>query len=247
MFPGSQAVAVITSNWCVQVWNLATKTENVPFQIPPEFQLPPGFMAEPPRFSPDGHALAMDGPDSQVRWWSLPTGLEQRHFPGRLAAVLEGTVATMRPDGALALWDAQTGQETLVLRGHRGLVRGIARSPDGRTLATASWDHTARLWDAANGREIGVLRGHKEGLECLDFSPDGRTLATGSYDDTVKLWNVPTQQEMLTLRPRHSDILHLKFAPDGTALITVSITGMVKVWRAPSWAEIEAKEMQAGK
>jgi WD40 repeat protein len=67
MFPGSQTVAVITSNWCVQVWNLATKTENVPFQIPREFQLPPELMPDPPRFSPDGHALAMGGADSLVR------------------------------------------------------------------------------------------------------------------------------------------------------------------------------------
>lgn len=237
-------MAVVSNGW-VHVWNLAAKTENSPFQIPPSLQIPLERMTGPLRIAPDGRALALAGPDSTVRWWSLPAGREQRSFPGTLVELLDEVVVTQGSDGALTFWDCKTGRETLTLKGHKSLVREIVFSPDGRTVATASWDHTARLWEATTGREIGVLRGHKEGVEAIAFSADGRTLATGSADDTIKLWNVTTQQEMLTLRPRHGDILRLKFVPDGTALISLSLTGMGKVWCAPSWSEIEAAEKES--
>ncbi len=46
------------------------------------------------------------------------------------------------------MWDAATGQEKAVLRGHEGPVSSAVFSPDGQTVLTASWDNTARLYVA---------------------------------------------------------------------------------------------------
>jgi len=231
---GDTMAAVIT-NGVVHVWNIEAKKETDLFRVPPE------LVNGEVRISSDGSVLALSGAEGNVRLWSLREGRELRSFKGEgyLVVLLDAVLVTQRSDRALTFWDCKTGKETLTLNGHQSVVREIAFSPDGQTIATASWDHTARLWNATTGREIGVLRGHKEGLEAIDFSPDGRTLATGSYDDTVKLWNVATQQEVLTLRPRHGDILRLRFVPDGTALITISRARMLKVWHAPTFKEAE--------
>jgi len=51
------------------------------------------------------------------------------------------------------VWDAQTGQETLTLKGHAGWVNSVAFSPDGKHLVSGSADGTIKVWDADRGQE----------------------------------------------------------------------------------------------
>ena len=68
-------------------------------------------------------------------------------------------IVTASDDGTARLWDAASGAEIAVLRGHESVVWSAAFSPDGKRIVTASDDGTARLWDANDGAEIAVLRG----------------------------------------------------------------------------------------
>ena len=95
----------------------------------------------------------------------------------------------MHPDQEVKVWDAQTGQEILSLRGHVGGLRSVAFSPDGRRLASAGLDQTVKLWDAATGQEVLTLRGHIDNVFCVAFSPDGHRLASASVDKTVRIWD----------------------------------------------------------
>jgi WD40 repeat protein len=69
-------------------------------------------------------------------------------------------VVTVSLDQTARLWEAETGGEITVRRGHQGEVFSAAFAPDGRLVVTASRDGTVRLWDVETGREVALLRGH---------------------------------------------------------------------------------------
>ena len=73
-----------------------------------------------------------------------------------------------------------------MLRGHHGVVRGCAFSPDGTRLVSASTDDTLKLWDAASGAELATLRGHTESVLGCAFSPDGTRILSAGADKTLE-------------------------------------------------------------
>jgi WD40 repeat protein len=165
-------------------------------------------------------------------------------------------LATAGDDATARLWDAQTGNELLVLHGHTEGVMALAFAPDGKTLATGSSDRTVRLWDAATGKALAVLRGHKDGVSALAFGPEGKWLASGSgYPGSgagnpfesfigpqrgvaaeLKVWELQGQKTNFTLAGHHNSILSVAVSPDGKRLATGSADATVKLWNATTGA-----------
>jgi WD40 repeat protein len=103
---------------------------------------------------------------------------------------LAGSVSVVPgPPGAgeVKVWDAQTGEELLSLKGnlkgHTGRVHSVAYSPDGKRLASGSGSAAqgvggeVKVWDAQTGQELPSFQGgglhHK-----VVFSPNGHWLAS---------------------------------------------------------------------
>jgi tRNA A-37 threonylcarbamoyl transferase component Bud32/putative hemolysin len=190
-------------------------------------------------FSPDGRRLATASDDHTVKVWDAQTGQELLTLQGHTGGV---TSVCWSPDGRrlastsgiwdqqkekvtsgeVRVWDAQTGQEALSLKGHTDWVQSVCFSPDGRRLASASDDRTVKVWDAQTGQQTLSLQGHSQGVSSVCFSPDGRRLASASYDRTVKVWDAQTGRETLTLRGHTNDVTSVCWSPDGRRLASAS-------------------------
>ena len=71
-------------------------------------------------------------------------------------------IVTGSGDETVKVWDAETGQEVLTLKGHAGAVISVAFSPDGKRIVSGSEDRTVKVWDAETGQELLALKGHTD-------------------------------------------------------------------------------------
>jgi WD40 repeat protein len=105
------------------------------------------------------------------------------------------------PANPIRIFDAESGEELLVIDEHAGNIWWGSWSPDGRRIATGSSDGTTRIWDAATGAELLTLDTPNNWANSPEWSPDGRFLAIGlfSFDEDTEsgVWRVWQSTEEL--------------------------------------------------
>ena len=88
-------------------------------------------------------------------------------------------IVTGSGDKTVKVWDAGTGQETLTLKGHTGMVSSVAFSPDGKRIVTGSCGQDGEgvgRRDAA--RRSSPSRDTPDCVCSVAFSPDGKRIAS---------------------------------------------------------------------
>jgi WD40 repeat protein len=115
-------------------------------------------------YSPDGRYLAMSFDDDGVLVYDCWADLWLHRQPLRGSVVDARWDLAFRPDGRrlagtsredILLWDVETGQQVLALRGAPlraadiGFNPHVVWSPDGRRLAASNWNFSISIWDSA--------------------------------------------------------------------------------------------------
>ncbi len=224
------------------------------------------------RFTPDGRTLVTSGADGVLNVWDVARGEIREKLTGHAKGEVYGL--SISPDGRTLYssghderafaWDL-TGDRSLVrpfavarpfVPDGDELPRGLALSPDGRTLALGHSDGTVDLLDAQTLHRRRSLRALRGFVGAIAYSPDARLLAVAGQRGQVTLWDARTLRPAGELSGLRTVIQTLAFSPDSGRLavaelgteveagVASSITGAsVGVWdvrsRAPTGVRFE--------
>lgn len=189
----------------------------------------------------DGDDVAACGfNDSQVRLYSLTTGLLVRELAGHTGAVI---VVRPLPDGRLMtggamhdhsvrLWDLELGVCVLVLECHTVEVNCISVLPDGRVV-TGARDGTVCILNtcAYRSQQMQHAARHTQDVTCIATLPDGSHVVTGSKDSTLCVWSMADGCCTRKLRG-HTDAVTCVAALMDGRFVSGSLDDSMRLWAA---------------
>jgi serine/threonine protein kinase/WD40 repeat protein len=146
--------------------------------------------------SPDGRQVAsLTLPGQEVEVWDTNGGSPRplnAHNPQAICVVGKEWLAVSQADLTVRLFPLypsgrwQDPQPAKTLAGHKGVVRHLAATSDGKRLATSAADGV-KVWDVDSGKELVTLTGFGAQAPPLAFTPGGKALAIGG-DRGVVVW-----------------------------------------------------------
>ena len=132
---------------------------------------------------------------------------------GRLLAAGTG-------QGAIELYEVESGALLRELSDHRGRVEALAFSSDGRLLASGSHDSTVALWSVDEARVLRRYHAHMGPVLDVAFSPDDLELASVGDDGCLRVWGTELETPRPQLRSHSAFVQAARFSPDLTQLLS---------------------------
>ena len=181
------------------------------------------------RIDAAGEYVYAGAQDNSTQRWDLFTGsplplFGHQSWVGSLTLGATGSpLVTAAYDGKVTWWNASAAgvQPARTIDAHKGFVRAVAISRDGKYLATCGNDRLIRIWRMADGSQIAELAGHESHVYNVAFHPDGRHLVSGDLMGLIKQWE---------LSPAQSQTAGAPAGDDAGSVPTSTATG-VETWR----------------
>ncbi|CAJ2652836.1 DDB1- and CUL4-associated factor 13-like [Trifolium pratense] len=146
--------------------------------------------------------------------------------PSQLKEIFSGSM-----DGDIRLWDIAARRTICQFPGHRGAVRGLTVSTDGRILVSCGTDSTVRLWNVPVSSFVDPYSSIKQteptsvyvwknAFCAADHQWDGEHFATGGAQ--VDIWNHNRSQPVNSFVWGSDTVISVRFNPGEPNLLASS-------------------------
>ena len=188
-------------------------------------------------FVPEQNEFYTSGSDGKILKWSLDSKEQTIQIIYSGTDIIE--VLAVSPD---ASWLAcGSGNSTIrmiplkgnnvgyEMNGHKGKIKSLIFSYDGKYLYSASLDGKVLKWDIAARTNTNVSDGSIQ-ITSIDVSSNGNYLAGISSDGKVIVWNPEDNSDNFSLQTSGKIIKVIRFNPDNNILAIGDVSGSVELW-----------------
>jgi WD40 repeat protein len=115
------------------------------------------------------------------------------------------------------------------LTGHKGKIKSLIFSYDGKYLYSASLDGKVLKWDIATRTNTNVSDGSML-ITSIDISSNGKFIAGISNDGNVVVWNPENKSDNFRIETGGKNIKVVRFNPDNNMLAIGDVNGNIELW-----------------
>ncbi|KAI9189913.1 rRNA-processing protein utp21 [Blastocladiella emersonii ATCC 22665] len=140
--------------------------------------------------------------------------------------------------GALDVYNMQSGQHRRTIAGHRKAVTGVVVDRINRFVVSSSLDATIKVWDFKTGKELYTLPVPAPVTQ-LACHADNELIAIVADDLAVRVFDLETRRIVREFWGHRNRITDVAFSPDGRWLVSASLDATVKTWDLPTGCLID--------
>ncbi|KAL3427659.1 meiotic recombination protein ski8 [Phlyctema vagabunda] len=171
--------------------------------------------------SEDGQFLAATSYDGRINVWDLVDGgkkIREYETKGSFGLCIDMSrdgkfTATGHENGAVYIFNNETGRMLYSLPGLVQPVRTVAFSPAGTRLAAAGDARVIALYDVKHGEQVDSFRGNDAWISSVDWSDTGEYLLSGSFNGKVRVWSIDQKRSVSSHDESQHMIWSVKWLP----------------------------------